>query len=276
MRNIALIAGKEFRDGLRNRWVIAITLLLAVFALTLSFLGSAPAGAVKGSALAITVVSLSSLSIFLVPLIALLLSYDAIVGEIERGTMALLLSYPVSRQEVIIGKFAGHCMILGVATLVGYGVAGVLVQWLRGDGMDAGWGPFLMLVGSSVLLGASFLALGYLVSTVVRERATAAGMAIGVWLFFVLIYDMALLGGLVADGGRWLTPGIVTGLLLSNPADVYRLLNLSGFSSVGALSGMADLGEHLAISPVGLFGMLVLWVCAPFSLALLLFRRKQI
>ncbi|QDQ88885.1 ABC transporter permease [Alcaligenaceae bacterium SJ-26] len=276
MRNIVLIAGKEFRDGLRNRWVIAITLLLGIFALTLSFLGSAPAGAVKGSALAITVVSLSSLSIFLVPLIALLLSYDAIVGEVERGTMALLLSYPVSRGDVIIGKFAGHCLILGISTLSGYGVAGLLVQMLQGDGMDAGWGPFAVLIGSSVLLGACFLALGYLVSTVVRERATAAGLAIGVWLFFVLIYDMALLGGLVADGGRWLTPEIVTGLLLSNPADVYRLLNLSGFSSVGALSGMGDLGEHLKIGPAGLFGVLVLWVVVPFMGALLLFRRKQI
>lgn len=276
MRNIVLIAGKEFRDGLRNRWVIAITLLLGIFALTLSFLGSAPAGAVKGSALAITVVSLSSLSIFLVPLIALLLSYDAIVGEVERGTMALLLSYPVSRGDVIIGKFAGHCLILGISTLSGYGVAGLLVQTLQGDGMDAGWGPFAVLIGSSVLLGACFLALGYLVSTVVRERATAAGLAIGVWLFFVLIYDMALLGGLVADGGRWLTPEIVTGLLLSNPADVYRLLNLSGFSSVGALSGMGDLGEHLKIGPAGLFGVLVLWVVVPFMAALLLFRRKQI
>ena len=41
------------------------------------------------------VVSLSSLTIFLVPLIALLLSHDAIVGEAERGTLLLLLSYPV-------------------------------------------------------------------------------------------------------------------------------------------------------------------------------------
>jgi len=29
-RNIAVVAGKEFRDGLRNRWVLAITLLFAV------------------------------------------------------------------------------------------------------------------------------------------------------------------------------------------------------------------------------------------------------
>ena len=43
-----------------------------------------------------SIVSLSSLTIFLLPLIALLISYDAVVGEMERGTMLLLLSYPVA------------------------------------------------------------------------------------------------------------------------------------------------------------------------------------
>ena len=111
--NAALtIAGKEIREGLRNRWILATTLLLAVLALTLSFLGSAPTGTVKASPLDVIVVSLSSLTIFLIPLIALLLSHDAIVGEAERGTLLLLLSYPVRRGQVILGKFLGHIAIL--------------------------------------------------------------------------------------------------------------------------------------------------------------------
>jgi ABC-type transport system involved in multi-copper enzyme maturation permease subunit len=109
MRQIALIAGKELRDGLRNRWVLAVTLLLALFALTLSFLGAAPTGSVKVSPLAVTIVSLSSLSIFLLPMIALLLSYDAIIGEWERGTLGLLLAYPVARWQVMLGKVRRPC-----------------------------------------------------------------------------------------------------------------------------------------------------------------------
>ena len=46
-------------------------------------------------ALDVVIVSLSSLTILL-PLIALLISHDAIVGEMERGTLLLLLSYPVA------------------------------------------------------------------------------------------------------------------------------------------------------------------------------------
>ena len=94
MRNIWLIAGKEVQECLRNRWVLATTLLLAALALTLTLLGSAPTGNVGVRPLDVVIVSLSSLSIFLLPLIALLISHDAIVGEVERGTMLLLLSYP--------------------------------------------------------------------------------------------------------------------------------------------------------------------------------------
>ena len=123
MRNVLIVARKEIQEGLRNRWVLATTLLLAALALTLTFLGSAPTGSVGVRALDVVIVSLSSLTIFLLPLIALLISHDAIVGEMERGTMLLLLSYPVGRWQVLLGKFVGHLAILAFATLLGYGAA---------------------------------------------------------------------------------------------------------------------------------------------------------
>ena len=125
MTRLLIIAGREVRDGLRNRWVLATTVLMAALALTLSFLGSAPTGTVGVGPVEVTVVSLSSLTIFLLPLIALLLSFDAIVGEFERGTMMLLLTYPVSRGQIILGKFLGHVAILAFATVLGYGAAGL-------------------------------------------------------------------------------------------------------------------------------------------------------
>src|SRR5690606_26377123 len=114
-----------------------------------------------------------------------------------RGTMALLLSYPISRKQVMMGKFFGHLIILALATIAGYGIAGIALQLAHG-GLDlSAWTPFSMLILASILLGACFLSLGYLISAIVKERATAAGIAIGVWLFLVVIYDMMLLGILV-------------------------------------------------------------------------------
>jgi Cu-processing system permease protein len=276
MRQILLIAGKEFRDGLRNRWVLATTLLMAALALTLALLGSAPSGTVGVSPLSVVVVSLSSLTIFLVPLIALLISYDAIAGDVDRGTMALLLTYPVARWQVVAGKFAGHAAILAVATVVGYGAAGSALALSAGEVEPGAWAAFSAMVASSVLLGAAFIALGYLASALVRDPRTAAGIAIGFWLFFVLIYDMALLGLLVVDQGRTVTVGLLNVLLLANPTDAYRLLNLTGFANVSLFAGMAGIAEQVALPTSALAAALAAWTVVPLSLAALLFNRREL
>ena len=276
MSPIWIITGKEVRDSLRNRWVLAATLLLAALALSLGFLGSSPTGSVKADPLTITVVSLSSLSIFLIPLIAMLLAYDAVIGEIERGTMALLLSYPVSRWQVLVGKFIGHLIILTLATTAGYGLAGIALQLAHG-GLDiAAWKPFALLIVASVLLGAAFLAIGYLISAKVKERGTAAGIAIGVWLFFVVIFDMALLGILVADSKQAITAPMLETILLFNPADVYRLLNLTGYENTAMYAGMAGLSGQLTLGMPVLVAAQLLWIALPFALAAWIFRKRQI
>lgn len=276
MSPVLTIAAREVRAGLRNRWVVAATLLLAALALALAFLGSTPTGTVAVSPLAVTVVSLSSLSVYLLPLIALLLAYDAVVGEVERGTMLLLLAYPVARWEVVVGKLLGHTAILAFATAVGYGCAG-LAAGVGGAGADAeSWRAFTAMVGSSILLGAAFLAIGYLISVLVREHTTAGGVAVAVWLLFVLLYDLALLGVLAADQGRSITAGLFDALLLANPADAYRLFNLAGFENVRALSGVAGLSGSPGLGRAVPLAVLAAWIVAPLGLAAFLFRRREL
>ena len=276
MNPVWIITGKEVRDSLRNRWVLAATVLLAALALSLGFLGSTPTGSVKVDPLTVTVVSLSSLSIFLIPLIAMLLSYDALIGEIERGTMALLLSYPVSRVQILAGKFIGHIIILTLATAAGYGLAGIALQLANGGIDIAAWKPFALLIAASVVLGAAFLAMGYVISAKVKERGTAAGVAIGVWLFFVVIFDMTLLGVLVADSEQTITAPVVEGILLLNPADIYRLLNLTGYENTAMYARMAGLSDQISLTVPVLLAAQVLWVFVPLVLAAWIFGRRQI
>lgn len=276
MTNVLIIAGKEIQEGVRNRWVLATTLLLAALALTLTFLGSAPTGSVGVRALDVVIVSLSSLTIFLLPLIALLIAHDAIVGEMERGTMLLLLSYPVGRWQVLVGKFVGHLAILAFATVIGYGAAAAALV-ATGASIDAeSWVAFASMIGSSVLLGAAFVSVGYLISALVRDRGTAGGIAIGVWLLLVLIFDMALLGLLAVDQGRVITAPVVEGLLLLNPADIYRLLNLTASANVSMFAGMAGLADNLSLGRAALLLALGTWVAVPLSLAALAFSRREL
>lgn len=276
MNTIITIAVKEIRQAVRNRWVLAATLLLAGLALSLTFLGSAPTGNVGVRALDVVIVSLSSLTIFLVPLIALLISHDAIVGDMERGTMLLLLSYPVARWQVLLGKFLGHLSVLTFATCLGYGAAVAALSATASHFAQGSLAAFAAMIGSSVLLGAVFVAIGYLVSALVRDRGTAAGLCIGLWLLLVLIYDMALLGLLVLDQGRNISGATLNALLLLNPTDVYRLFNLTGFANVSLFSGMAGLAGSTNLSVQTLVAALSIWTLIPLALAMLAFSRREL
>ncbi|MBR0847929.1 ABC transporter permease [Bradyrhizobium diazoefficiens] len=274
--NPLIIARKEIHQAVRNRWVLASTLLLAGLALSLTFLGSAPTGTVGVRALDVVIVSLSSLTIFLIPLIALLISHDAIVGDMERGTMLLLLSYPVARWQVLLGKFIGHLAVLAFATCLGYGIAAAaLIATGSPIGSDS-LVAFAAMIGSSVLLGAVFVAIGYLVSALVRDRGTAAGVCIGLWLLLVLIYDMALLGILAVDQGRNISAAAVDAMLLLNPTDVYRLFNLTGFANVSSFAGMAGLTQTTLLSGQVLLIALLFWTVVPLGAAALAFSRREL
>ncbi|MCR6628621.1 MAG: ABC transporter permease [Magnetospirillum sp.] len=276
MRTVFVLAVREFRDGFRNKWVVATAALLAALALTLSFVGNAPTGELAADPLELLVVGLSSLTTFLVPLIALLLSYDAVVGEHERGTLLLLLAYPVVRWQVLLGKFAGHVAILALATAAGYGSAGAVLGFKHGFAALAGWGAFAALIGTSTLLGVAFLALGYLISTSVRERGAAAGLAVTAWLLLVVIFDLALLGVLVADQGKHLSGSVVGALILFNPADAYRVLNLTGSDKIQLLSGLVGLDPGARPSAAALATALSAWALVPLAAACLRFSRRPI
>lgn len=274
MRATLAVAEKEFKDGLRNRWLLAITLVFAIMASGLAWFGSASVGAIGFSSIENTIVSLSSLNVFLLPLIALLLSYNAIVGEDEDGTLLLLLTYPLTKGELLLGKLLGHTAILAIATIIGFGSASVIIA-LFADNVDliellSAFGIFIL---SAILLGMVFICLSYVVSSWVAEKSKAAGLALVIWFFFVLIYDMGLLGILVATEGQ-MQADVFPYLLLLNPTDIFRLINLVNFETNG--TGLLSIAAEQSFSLSGLLVGMTIWIILPFILAFYLLKKRAI
>jgi Cu-processing system permease protein len=105
--------------------VVVVAVIVSLFALAIAYLGSAQQGAVGFRGIEVAIASLVSLVIYLVPLIALILGYDSIVGEKERGSLELLLWMPITRFEILLGKHLGLSGALACATVLGFG-AGLL------------------------------------------------------------------------------------------------------------------------------------------------------
>ncbi len=272
MKRILAGATAEFRIALRNRWVAIAIVMMALFSLVLAAAGSAPTGAVGVDKMSVTVASLTSLGVYLVPLLALLMSFDAIAGEVERGTLPLALTYPVSRQEILLGKFLAQMGILGLALGIGYAIAAGLAFWQdprAGEGVAA----MLRLFASSLLLGATFLAIGYAISAVSRRPGAAAGLAIGLWLVLVILYDLGLLAAIVVDQGGVFTTDIFPYALLANPADAFRLFNLASSGAGGAASGVG--GASGSIPAGQALAVIAIWPLVAFGLALAALRRVK-
>ncbi len=274
MKAVLAVAGKEFKDGLRNRWLIATTLIFAIMASGLSWFGSASVGSIGFGSVANTIVSLSSLNVFLLPLIALLLSYHAIVGEDEDGTLLLLLTYPLTKGELLLGKLLGQTSILAIATIIGFGTASISIV-LFADNVDTGelFSAFSLFILSAILLGMVFISLSYVISSWVSEKSKAAGLALVLWFFFVLIYDMGLLGLLVATEGQ-IHADVFPYLLLLNPTDIFRLINLVTFETNG--TGLLSIAADQNFSIFGLIASMLAWIFIPFILAYYRLLRRPV
>jgi Cu-processing system permease protein len=269
LRQAGIVAAKEFRDRIRNRWVLAVTLVFTAFALVIAYFGAAQQGAVGFRSIEVTIASLVSLVIYLVPLIALILGFDAIVGERERGSLDLLLSMPLTRFELLLGKFLGLAAALACSTVLGFGLVGVL---LASKLPPAAWYHYAGFILSSVLLGMAFLSLAVAVSVFASDRTRASGTAIALWFFFVLVYDLLLLGGLVATGGAAGTDAFPF-LLLLNPADVFRILNIFGLDEVRTMYGLTTVFPPRLANPALLGAVMLAWIALPLGLATWRFRR---
>lgn len=260
---VRVIAVKEFRDRIRNRWLLAVALIFSLFALAIAYFGAAQQGEVGFRGIDVTVASLVSLVIYLVPLIALILGYDAIVGEKERGSLELLLSMPITRFEILLGKYLGLAAALATSTVIGFG-AGLLPLANEVTPHDLfHYGGFVF---SAILMGLAFLSISMLVSVIAVDRVRASGIAIALWFFFVLIFDLLLMGALVVSQGK-LGSTVFAAILMLNPADVFRLLNIFSSQQVQNMYGLATVMPDSLTNPMVLFTIMLGWIVTPFLLA---------
>ena len=213
----------------------------------------------------------------MIPLIGLLIAYDTIAGEQERGTLILLLSYPLSRAQLITGKFLGHTGALTTAAVLGFGLAFALIEVVSPAARSpAAWRVIAVFIFTTVLLGASFAGMACAISVVARDKSRAAGLSLLTWFIFVVLFDLTLLGVLVATGGNPVERAVFPYLLLLNPVDVFRLINLQGLESGdGGNIFLAMTGAHL-YHPALLYIAMGVWSACLFMVSLMMFRRHEV
>jgi len=128
---------------------------------------------------------------FLVPLVAIALAFDAINGEFSRRTVSRVLSQPIYRDALLLGKFLGAfftlALVLAAIWLLVYGV-GLIGLGVPPTGQEVARSLLFLLV--TIIYGGFWMALALLFSTIFRQSATAALASIAVWLFFMAFWEI--------------------------------------------------------------------------------------
>ncbi len=267
---VRAVVWKESLDRYRNRWIQIASLSLALFTLLIAYFGGSPAGVVGFQKFEAILVSLMSLINYFVPLIALLLGAGAIAEERERGTFEIILASVISPWDVWMGKFLGHSLVLIATVVMGLIPTFILLTVRFGAEVVPSLVVFLL---STVFLGLSLLALSFLLSVLFGERARIVISAVFLWLLIVILYDLFLLGTLILTKGM-LSRGLFTVLLLANPTDVFRIINLLSVGELKAMLGFVtvELPQYLKL-PV-LWAVLLAWIALPVLGGYVLFKRR--
>ncbi|HIG99271.1 MAG TPA: ABC transporter permease subunit, partial [Thermoplasmata archaeon] len=214
-------------------------------------------------------------------IVAFMLGYATIIGEIERGSMSAMLSLSANRFEIVVGKWLGLGAVLCFTILVGYGFAGLLIA-LNVSNVDIL--EYLAFIGLTMLFGLVFLTVAICFSTIFAKRSTALGGAIFLWFLFNIILPIVFVGLLMTtiDFSEITMTSTITApdwyfvLNLFNPISVYSTLITLAIGPVQTSTGSGFIPNPSWYSTGLLLTILVVWIIVFFILSVWRFQRKDI
>ncbi|MEQ2129750.1 ABC transporter permease [Caldanaerobacter subterraneus KAk] len=256
-----------FKEMLKKRAFLLASLLsllyLSIYAFGLSKIFERPSNSIYDIIFQSQILSAGLFfANFIVAFLVVLTSVNAISGEIESGTIYSILSKPIKRYELVLGKFIGlSIMIVLYSSIMFLSVVGLNI-WF-GSKISFGW--------DNILKGLFFFDLGPIVFLALIIASSSIFSTINTGIIAIMAYGIALVGGVLEQigtamqqsqvgafglksGESLINAGIITSLIL--PTDViYRkmtaelLTQSSGisFMTQGLFGGMSQPSIYMFI-----------------------------
>jgi|Deesub1362B_J571_1020462.scaffolds.fasta_scaffold00005_9 ABC-type transport system involved in multi-copper enzyme maturation permease subunit len=190
MSKILLYIYGEANSLLRGRWIIpyiASYLLIGISLTQYGVIGVAGLGLEAVGRLSAAIINVS---LYIISITALVFSAQSIVGDREGGISEWVFTQPISRGEYLIGKYLGYLISLFLITALGYSLAGfILAFYFPLESLI----KYYILLPSLLVFIAPLLSIGMLLSITSKNRVSSLGLAFGIWLLIIFIYDLALI-----------------------------------------------------------------------------------
>ncbi len=193
------IARKDFADASRSLTLWVVTGLLVVL---VAGMVAIPSLLSADEPFAQALYFLFSAVGLLIPIIGLLLGYNAVVGERESGSIRFLLGLPNTRRDVVAGKLLGRTGVIVAASVVAFAVGAGVIAWLYEGFVLA---DYLVLFAFTVVMGVVYLSIAVGVSASVSSRGKAIAGVLGVFVLFDVVWQSIPSGIYYLLEGSWPT-----------------------------------------------------------------------
>jgi ABC-2 type transport system permease protein len=210
---VGVVLAKETADYLSGTLIViveAIVFLLALFTIYFAIgeirntIGESPFLFLRLMTIAASPAPFSFFELLgiLIPILAIVLGFDAINGEFSRRTMSRVLAQPIYRDALLLGKFLSGLLTLSIA-LVSLWLLVIGLGLLR-LGLPPSTEEIVRMLGfllAAIVYGGVWFAIAMLFSVVFRSPATAVLSALGLWLvltFFWTLFITPVLSTLIA------------------------------------------------------------------------------
>lgn len=251
-----VIAKKEFADRLWSPIFLSLlgTLILAIFAITYreilqtEFYSQIGEISVPTSSVLEGFYSTSLMMTWFSPLVGIALSFDSIIKERKSASFNVLLTHPVFRDTIILGKMLGAVLLLLVVMLISSGISlGTIVLLLGAKVSAMEFSRIAVWLILTFLYALVFLGIGLVCSTFVREATDSLVYNIVIWLTLSIMFTWILtflhysLEPVISAGGM----DITNSLSALSPMHHYAELS-TGKTGLGwGAGGGGDRGENI-------------------------------
>jgi ABC-type transport system involved in multi-copper enzyme maturation permease subunit len=277
-KSIYTIAKKELLDNIRNKWILLLTIIFIISIVSFSYVAGGQTGGDSFGNMQITVILLMAISILIIPLIAIMLGFGTISGEAESGALYVVLSYPIKRIEVLLGKIIGLGAVISISIFLGFGLGGIIIGATVGTEYFGGYIGFIFL---SIFVGIIYLSLSICISAYCKKRITS--IAGGIVIFFwTIIYNIIISVILFATGlsqAAYTTsqyPDWYYYSAVFNPTNLYSTAVQRAFGATTIDTGGLSVEIPQVLSTPLVILSLIIWFIVPLGLAYFFFKRRDI
>ncbi|MFB6163461.1 MAG: ABC transporter permease [Halococcoides sp.] len=185
-----VVAKKDFLDAARSKLLIGLGIFFVIAEVIMTLIEAKilipVMNAGEGATAAEVTRSIAGHSVMFVGFVAVLIAYRSIAGERASGSLKILMSAPLSRSDIVLGKVLGRWAVLALPLTVGFSVATIL-GWILVGGIDIP--AFLLGLFAVVAFALTYVAIVVALSASIGSTMRVVALSVFLFLFFQFMWD---------------------------------------------------------------------------------------